>query len=117
MLPDVSVALTWVLFLALFPMAFVWLRRAWRIVVRRDYSEVALKRGTSPRNPKKYAPVEAAINFFAGIVAAVTILAVVFAQVDYATWSAIAGSTIWCKLIASFILSRHAHPAGLKSRS
>jgi len=27
---DISVALTWLLFLALFPMAFIWLRRAWR---------------------------------------------------------------------------------------
>ena len=40
---DFSVALTWILFLALFPMAFFWLRRAWRILVRRDLSEVTLK--------------------------------------------------------------------------
>lgn len=45
---DVSVALTWILFLALFPMAFVWLRRAWRIVVKRDFSEVALKHRVPP---------------------------------------------------------------------
>jgi hypothetical protein len=38
-----SVALTWILFLALFPMGFFWLRRAWRILVRRDLSEVTLK--------------------------------------------------------------------------
>jgi len=33
---DVSVAMTWILFLALFPITFYWLRRAWRIVVRKD---------------------------------------------------------------------------------
>lgn len=114
---DFSVALTWILFLALFPMAFFWLRRAWRIIVRRDYSEVALKRGVSPRNPERFAPAEAVINLLAGIIAVVTILAVVLAQVDYETWTAIAGSTIWCKFIASFILSRHAHPASLKAKS
>ena len=32
---DVSVALTWILFLALFPMAFFWFRRAWRAAVVR----------------------------------------------------------------------------------
>jgi hypothetical protein len=29
---------------------------------------------------------------------------------EYQTWSAIAGVTIWLKFIADFILSRHAHP-------
>ena len=48
---DVSVALTWILFLALFPMAFFWLRRAWRILYRRDFSEVALKRGVRAAEP------------------------------------------------------------------
>ena len=45
---DISVALTWVLFLALFPIAFFWLRRAWRILLRADYSEVAIKGGEPP---------------------------------------------------------------------
>ena len=73
---DVSVALTWILFLALFPMAFFWLRRAWRILVRRDFSEVAIKRGESPPNPEKYAPYAMAINLVAGIVACVVIVTV-----------------------------------------
>lgn len=114
---DVSVALTWVLFLALFPMAFFWLRRAWRIVVRRDFSEVALKRGVSPPNPAKFAPYEAAVNLIAGIIAVTVIAGVLAAQLNYETWTAIAGSTIWCKFIASFILSRHAHPIGPSTRS
>ncbi len=109
---DVNVALTWILFLALFPMAFFWLRRAWRIVVRRDFSEVALKHGLSPPNPEKFAPYEMAVNLIAGTVIVVVIGSVLLGLWEYGTWSAIAGSTIWCKFFASFALSRHAH-AGL----
>ena len=107
---DVSVAITWLLFLALFPMAFFWLRRAWRIAVRRDFSEVALKRGVPPANPEKYAPYEAAINLIAGGIAVTMIAGVLLGELDYNTWTAIAGSTIWCKFFASFALSRQAHP-------
>ena len=65
---DISVAMTWILFLALFPISFVWLRRAWRIVMYRDFSEVAIKRGEAPPNPEKFAPYEMAINLVAGTV-------------------------------------------------
>ncbi len=106
---DASVALTWVLYLALFPMAFFWLRRAWRIVVRRDFSEVALKHGQAPADPEKFAPYEMAVNLIAGVVAAAVIVAVALGQLDYSSWTAIAGSTIWCKFLASYALSRHAH--------
>lgn len=106
---DVSVALTWILFLALFPMAFIWLRRAWRIVVKRDFSEVALKGGESPPNPEKFAPYEMALNLVAGLVIVVVIVSVVLGLLDYSVWSAIAGSTIWCKFFIGFALSRHAH--------
>jgi hypothetical protein len=107
---DVSIAMTWVLFIALFPMAFIWLRRAWRIGVRRDFSEVALKKGLPPDDPARYAPYAAAINLLGGVVVVVVILGVLSASLDYATWSAMAGVTIWLKLIGDFILSRHAHP-------
>lgn len=107
---DISVAMTWLLFLALFPITFFWLRRAWRIGVKRDFSEVALKRGQPPANPQKYAPYAVAINLLAGTVAVVIIAGVLTASYDYATWSAMAGVTIWLKLIADFILGRHAHP-------
>ena len=73
---DVSVALTWILYLALFPMAFFWFRRAWRIVVKRDFSEVAIKRGESPPDPEKYAPYAMIINLIAGVVASVVIVSV-----------------------------------------
>lgn len=106
---DVSIALTWLLFLALFPMVFFWLRRAWRILVRRDYAEVALKRGEPPPNPARFALAEGVLNLAAGGLALTTILGVLLAQWPYETWSALAGSTIWCKLMAGFALSRHAH--------
>lgn len=108
----VSLAITWILFLALFPMAFIWLRRAWRIAVNRDFSEVALKRGQSPQNPERYAPYAAAINLLAGVVVVSVIAGVLTAAYDYATWSAMAGVTIWLKLIADFILGRQAHLFG-----
>jgi hypothetical protein len=114
---DISVAMTWILFLALFPISFVWLRRAWRIVMYRDFSEVAIKRGEAPPNPEKFAPYEMAINLVAGSVIVCVIVAVVAGFWDYSTWSAIAGSTIWCKFIGSFALSRHAHASWLKGKA
>lgn len=107
---DVSVALTWILFLALFPIAFYWFRRAWRIVGKRDFSEVALKRGEPPANPEKFAPYAAAINFIAGIIIFFVIVGIISGAMEYETWSAIAGSTLWMKFIFDFILSRQAHP-------
>lgn len=107
---DISVAMTWILFIALFPITFFWLRRVWRIVIRRDFSEVALKRGESPPNPARYAPYAVAINLIGSAILILVILGVVSATLAYETWSAIAGSTIWMKLIFDFILSRQAHP-------
>jgi hypothetical protein len=114
---DFSVAMTWILFIALFPIAFFWLRRAWRISMKRDFSEVALKRGEPPKDPQRYAPYAAAINLLAGVVVVLVIIGVLTAYLDYATWSAVAGSTIWLKLVADFILRRHAHPIVLKRES
>ncbi|AMO35505.1 hypothetical protein [Thauera humireducens] len=114
---DVSVALNWILFLALFPIAFFWLRRAWRIMVKRDFSEVALKRGESPQNPARYAPFAAAINLIGGGIVVFVIFGILTARFDFETWSAIAGSTIWMKFIFDFILSRQAHPMVLKKRN
>lgn len=106
---DVSVALTWVLFLALFPICFFWLRRAWRIGVRHDHSEVALKGGESPPQPEKFALFELLINLVAGVAVLIAIVGVLLGLFHYNTWTAIAGSTIWCKFFASFALARHAH--------
>lgn len=113
---DISVAITWVLFLALFPIAFFWLRRAWRIIVQRNFSEVALKRGEPPANPAKFAPYTGALNLIAGVIIVGVILSIITATLPYEVWSAIAGSTIWLKFIFDFIISRQAHLFGAKSQ-
>jgi ABC-type phosphate transport system permease subunit len=118
---DVSVALTWILFLALFPMSFFWLRRAWRILFKRDFSEVALRRGEPPPNAERFAPYTGILNLVAGGVVATVIGLVLMAAAPYETWTAIAGSTIWCKFALDFAIGWHAHrmqdkPAEPKAR-
>ena len=116
---DISIALTWILFLAIFPMAFFWLRRAYRIFIKHDYSEVALKRGEPPPHPEKWAFATGLINLAAGTAAVVAIVGVVLAIFPYKTWSAIAGITLWMKVFADYIISRQAHPfvIGRKKKS
>jgi len=110
MIIDPSIILTWVLFLALFPMVFFWSRNAWKIFFNKDYSHVALKKGQSPINPKKWAPFAGAINFIAALVALWTIIGIVVLGYPYSQWSAMAGVTIWCKIFADWILRSQAHP-------
>ncbi len=117
MIFNVSVALTWILFLALFPMAFFWLRRAWRIVYKRDFSEVALRRGQPPPNAEKWAPYEFVINALAGVVVVMVIVGVALGMLEYDQWTAIAGTTIWCKFFASFAVGRHAHISAAREKS
>ena len=112
---DVSVAMTWLLYLALFPMAFYWWRRVWRIVVRRDFSEVALKRGVPPVSPERWAPYAMAINGLAGALAVFVIVGVALFGLAYETWTAIAGSTVWSKFFLDFALSRQAHAADARA--
>jgi hypothetical protein len=110
MIFNASIALNWILFLALFPIAFFWFRRAWRILFKRDFSEVGLKRGMPPANPARFAPYTLTINLIGGGVIAFTIFGVVAGTLDFDTWTAMAGVTIWFKFFADYILSRHAHP-------
>ncbi len=110
---NVHIAMTWILFLALFPISFFWLRRAWRIAINKDFSEVALKHGEPPANPEKWAPYEAVLNLVAGTITSATIVGIVAGELEYDSWMAIAGSTIWCKFFLSFALSRQAHPMKL----
>ncbi|HRM70235.1 hypothetical protein [Thauera phenylacetica] len=110
MIFNASIALNWILFLALFPIAFFWFRRAWRILFRRDFSEVALKRGMPPADPARFAPYTLAVNLIGGGVIVFVIFGVVAAILDFETWTAIAGVTIWFKFFADYIVSRHAHP-------
>lgn len=116
---DAATALIWILYLALFPMSFYWLRRAWRIFVNKDYSEVALKKGLPPANPEKFATITGIVNILAGV-AAIWIIAGVALYIatgikigpfdSFDGWNAYAGSTIWLKLIIDFIIKRQAHP-------
>ena len=102
--------LNWFFLLALVPVAFFWLRRAYRILIKKDFSEVALKRGEPPENAERYAPYEMAINFVGGVVMVGVLVAVLgFQALAREDWMAIAGITLWMKLFASFALSRHAH--------
>lgn len=102
--------LNWVFLLALFPVAFFWLRRAWRIFFKRDFSEVALKKGLPPPDAEKYAPYEMVINLLGGTMMVAVLIAVLgFQALERQDWIAIAGSTLWMKLFASFALGRHAH--------
>ncbi len=102
--------LNWFFLLALVPVAFIWLRRAWRILVRRDFSEVALKKGLPPPDPEKYAPYEMLINLVSGVVLVGVLVSVLgFQALDRENWVALAGSTLWIKLFLSFALGRHAH--------
>lgn len=105
--------LNWIFLLALVPVAFFWLRRAWRILVKRDFSEVALKKGVPPPDAERYAPYEMVINLVGGIVMVGVLVAVLgFQALAREDWIAVAGSTLWIKLFASFALGRHAHGIG-----
>lgn len=115
-LPSVFI-FNWIFLLALFPVAFFWLRRAYRILVKNDFSEVALKKGLPPPHAEKYAPYEMAINLIAGVVMVVVLVAVLgFQALASEDWVAIAGITLWVKLFASFALSRQAHGLGPRKK-
>jgi hypothetical protein len=106
---NVSIAMNWILFIALFPIQFFWYRRAYRIFIKRDFSEVALKNGESPENPERFAPFSGTVNLIAGALITYTVFGIVVLAMPFDTWSAIAGSTIWMKMIMDFVLRRHAH--------
>ena len=106
----ISFILNWVLYIALFPAAYFWLRRSFRIFIKHDYSEVALKRGESPPNPKRWAPVAGLSNLAAGAVAIWLIVTIPMGRYEFAKWIEIAGLTLWGKIIIDFIISRQAHP-------
>ncbi len=119
MMFDTSTAMILILFIALFPMVFFWLRRAYRIFIKKDYSDVALKKGLPPANPQKWAPITGIVNLVAGLFALYIIVGVLLFGLSgiligpfdsFGGWNAYAGSTIWLKLIIDFIIKRQAHP-------
>ncbi len=108
---DAGVILTWVLFLALFPMVFVWLRRAYRIFFLIKIT------------PKLHLSVENHLRILKnglhsqGLLTSLqadcfwTIIGVVVLGYEYSKWSAMAGCTIWGgKIFADWILRNQAHP-------
>ena len=102
--------LNWIFLLALLPVSFFWLRRAWRILMKRDFSEVALKKGLPPPHAERYAHWEFIINAIGGVIMVGVLVAVLgFQALAQEDWVAIAGSTLWIKLFCSFALGRHAH--------
>jgi hypothetical protein len=109
MIFDASVAMTWLLFLALFPICFIWARRSMRIVLRRDFSEVALKHGIAPERPERFALYVTLVNLIGAGILAYVIVSVFAGWLSYDDWSGIAGATIWTKIILDFAISRHAH--------
>jgi hypothetical protein len=110
--------INWLFLLALFPIVFFWSRRAWRIGIQRDFSEVALKKGLPPANPEKYAFYEMLINLIgAAVLLGVLVAVLVFQALAFEDWVAIAGSTLWLKLFFSFALSRQAHGLGPLSKA
>jgi hypothetical protein len=102
--------LNWVLYLALFPVAFYWFRRCFRIFIKHDYSEVALKRGESPANPKRWAPFAGISNLVGGAIAVWLIITVPLGVYTFSEWIKYAGLTLWGKLLFDYLLSRQAHP-------
>ena len=82
----------------------------WRIFVKKNYSEVATKRGVSPPNPRKWAPIVGLLNLAAGGMCAWVIISVLMGLYPYNTWSAMAGITIWGKIFADLIVRMQAHP-------
>jgi hypothetical protein len=106
--------LNWIFLLALVPVAFFWLRRAWRILVKRDFSEVALKRGLPPPDAETLRPLRDGHQPGGGYRDGHGVLVAVlgFQALAREDWIAVAGSTLWIKLFASFALSRHAHGIG-----
>lgn len=112
---DVSVAMTWILFLALFPIAFFGCAGRGAScsarTTRRSASSAASRQPIRKDSPLYvcYQP-DLRRHHCPGD------LSVVLGLWAYETWSAVAGVTIWGKFIADFILSRHAHPIVLRSK-
>lgn len=111
---SILTAVTWIMFIGLLPLSIFWLRRAWIIGKKRDYSYVALKKGLPPNEPERYAKYSFALNLIAGLIFAIVFLLVLFTGLAYENWTAVAGITLWMKFLAEFILSRKAHMKGKK---
>ena len=106
---NIFTVISWMMFIGLIAISYFWLRRAWLIGIKKDYSYVALKQGLPPENPQRYAVFSVAINLISGLVLVTVILLVSIIGLKYDAWTSISGTTIWMKIFSEFILSRHAH--------
>ncbi len=107
----------WILFIGLIPLSIFWLRRGFKIWLKKDYSLVALWKGRSPEKAKKYAIYSAMSNLSAGIIFLSVFFLVLIIGLDYETWTAIVGVTFWMKLLFDFNLSMYAHKVGVFSKN
>lgn len=142
----VALVMYGILYLSLFSIVFFWLRLVRNVVLRKDYSEVALRKGASPPHPKKLAPFFVVLNSVCALILIGVILYVPvtgFALIDWdvftsdatswgnrlgvivyiplmvynqaewsqgqINWVAVAGSTIWMKIMLTWAITRHAH--------
>ncbi len=105
----INLILTWVMFIGMIPLSIFWIRRGIRVALKKDHDKIVLKKGKSPVNLRKYILPVILVNLTAGLIIATVVVFIVAAGIDYNTWTAVAGMTIWGKLFADFIISRHAH--------
>ena len=105
------IIINYAMFIGLMLISFLWLRKAWKVGIKKDMSLVALKQGESPKHPEKYTVATIVVNLIAGLILLAVFVFVLLTGLYtfYSTWTAIAGSTIWMKFIGEFIISRQAH--------
>jgi hypothetical protein len=106
---DASVILAWLLLLLGVALAALCLKRAWTIIVRRNYAEVAVRRGASPRQPERWAPYAAGIHLVGGALMIGAVLCALLGLAPFATWTSAIGLTLWAYLFALSMLARTAH--------
>ena len=66
-------------------------------------------RGEAAPDAERFAPYTGILNLVAGGIIVTVIGLVLGAAAPYETWTAIAGSTIWCKFVLDFAIGWHAH--------
>ncbi|MFW6262656.1 MAG: hypothetical protein ACOC34_01355 [Thermotogota bacterium] len=105
----------WILFIGLIPLSIFWIRRGLKIWLKKDYSFVALWKGRSPDNAKKYVLYAICSNLSAGIIFLTVFFLVLILGLEYEIWTAIVGVTFWMKILIDFNVSMYAHKVGIFS--
>ncbi len=105
----------WILFIGLIPLSVYWIRRGLKIWLKKDYSLVALWKGSPPDDARKYALYAAISNLGAGIIFLSVFSLVLLVGLRYNTWTGIVGITFWMKIFTDFNVSMYAHKIGIFS--